>query len=148
MDFYVKCIVKTWIVLLTLIGSSSALFERGIITFTQCENDFATINTRIHSSAFNIAFNIPLEVCVQSCVGRPWCAAIIYDMRRRVCNVLFEDDLLFIESVETNEQRGLTCALLKKRDFPTDISEVNVVHLLTSLFCILNLYKGYLTSPI
>jgi len=133
MEIYIKCIVKIWIVLLKVSGSSSALFDRGIITFTQCENDFTTISTRIHSSSFYIAFNIPLDVCVESCVDRPWCAAIIYDMRTKLCNVLLENDLLFIESAVTNEQRGLTCALVKKRDFPTDLSEV--LHLLTCLPC-------------
>jgi len=129
MEIYVKCVVKIWLVLLTVIGSSSALFDRGIITFTLCADYFATINTRINSSAFNVASNIPLDVCVESCVDRPWCAAIIYDMRRRVCNVLLEEDLFFIESAVPNQQRSLTCALVKKRDFPTDLREV--VNLLT-----------------
>jgi len=130
MEIYVKRVVNIWLVLLTLIGSSSALFDRGIITFTQCADYFATIN--INSSALNVAFNIPLDVCVESCVDRPWCAAIIYDMRRRVCNVLLEEDLFFIESAVPNQQRGLTCALVKKRDFPTDLREV--VNLLTVIF--------------
>jgi len=138
MALFVKFVVKILLVLLKVIGSTSGLFDNDNISFAYCEHGFDTTNTRMNSKTFNIAFNIAFEVCIENCVDRPWCAGIIYDRRSLMCNIVFEEDLSFIESLSSSEQHGWTCALVKKDGFPTDALEV--VHLLTVM---LFFFKDY-----
>jgi len=139
MSFFVMLVVKMWLVSLLVIGASCSLHETKTVTFSHCANAVGT--TSINSKTFVIAFNVRHEVCVENCVVRPWCAAVMYDIKRWMCYILFEEDISLLEQAGANDNRGLTCAVVKKRDFPKDHIEVWNVLLLNNTLKIIILFQ-------
>jgi len=115
-------VVNGILVLLLVFEVSCVSSDTNTVTYKQCANVFQTPNSNV--KGFAVAFNIKLEACVEKCVDRPWCAAVMYDIKTSVCFVLFEEDLLEFDGASSGNQKKLTCVLVKKLKFPPELLEV------------------------
>jgi len=116
------CVFNCIQVLLLVFEVSSVSSDTSTVTYKQCANVFQTPNSNL--KGFAVAFNINLKACVEKCVDRPWCAAVMYANKISVCFVLFEEDLLEIDGASYGNQNKLTCVLIKKLKFPPELLEV------------------------